>query len=210
MIDIAIEANDMINNMLVARVKQLEKIVVDMQNEKKKDDIYIEKLVKEIKQLKYKPDQTFPPSQTQVPNNNLASVHEEHLPDLRGFSLRFKALGNGACVTNCAAVHVYEDEDEGPKVKRRVNLHMADNWDSYYKNKISLPYIETIGVGEHSKTVIITSGEEMIDFLRSDDALLVYSNSQELIALSNIFNINISIFTFGGSQGGHKYVQTQT
>ena len=63
MIDIAIEANDMINNMLETRVKQLEKIVVDMQNEKKKDDIYIEKLVKEIKQLKYKPNiSTIPDS----------------------------------------------------------------------------------------------------------------------------------------------------
>ena len=40
----------------------------------------------------------------------------------------------------------------------------------------------------------------MIEFLRSDEALMVYSNSQELLAIANMFNINISIFTYGGAE----------
>ena len=72
-------------------------------------------------------------------------------------------------------------------------------------NKIALPYIETVGVGEHSRTVIITTREEMLDFLRSDDALMVYSNTQELLALSNIYNININIFSYGES--GNRWTE---
>ena len=40
----------------------------------------------------------------------------------------------------------------------------------------------------------------MLDFLRSDDSLMVYSNTQELVAMANIYNININIFTYGESE----------
>ena len=103
-------------------------------------------------------------------------------------------------MTNCAALHINEDGDEDSKVKRRVNHHIADNWEKFYKNIIALPYEETVGVGEHSETIIITTGEEMLDFLRSDDSLMVYSNTQELVAMANIYNININIFTYGESE----------
>ena len=50
-------------------------------------------------------------------------------------------------------MHVYEDEDEGPKVKERLNNHVADNWDNYYMNMIPLIYEETVGVGEHATLI---------------------------------------------------------
>ena len=67
-------------------------------------------------------------------------------------------------------------------------------------NYDSFPYEETVGLGEYSETIIITTGEEMLDFLRSDDSLMVYSNTQELVAMANIYNININIFTYGESE----------
>ena len=60
--------------------------------------------------------------------------------------MMYKALGNGACAQNCTAVHAYEDEVEGDKVKERINHHMADNWDNYYQYKFGLPYVETVGL----------------------------------------------------------------
>ena len=39
----------------------------------------------------------------------------------------------------------------------------------------------------------------MKDFLSSEEALKVYSNSQELLALANIFNISINVFTYKGN-----------
>ena len=103
--------------------------------------------------------------------------------------MRFKALANGACLTNCAAVHIYEEADEGPKVKKRVNNHIADNWDNYYQYKIALPYRETVGAGETASIIEKNTKEEMLVFLRSEEALVVYSNSQELLAIANLFKI---------------------
>ena len=59
----------------------------------------------------------------------------------------YKTLGNGRCLENSVAVHIFEDEDEGENVKKKVNHHIADNWDNFYQYKIGLPYKETFGVG---------------------------------------------------------------
>ena len=40
----------------------------------------------------------------------------------------------------------------------------------------------------------------MIDFLRSEDALKVFSNTQEIMAMANMYNITIDIFTYGGPE----------
>ena len=86
----------------------------------------------------------------------------------------FKAAPDGACLTNCFAVHAYEDTNEAMKVKKYVNHHIADNMD-YYQNKIVFPYIETVGVGSFAKNVRIETSEEMKIFLKSDEALHVYT-----------------------------------
>jgi hypothetical protein len=117
-----------------------------------------------------------------------------------------KSKANGACLENSIAVHVYEDESEGEKVKRRINHHVADNWDNYYQNKITLPYKETVGVGVDAHEVEKKTKEEMLDFLRSEEALMVYSNGQELMAMANLFNINIYIFTYKGDDGSWSEV----
>ena len=41
----------------------------------------------------------------------------------------------------------------------------------------------------------------MIDFLRSEDALSVYSNYHNVLAMSNLFKIHIHIFTYNGDNG---------
>ena len=42
----------------------------------------------------------------------------------------------------------------------------------------------------------------MVDFLRSEEAMNVFSNSHELLAMANMYNITINVFTFGGSADG--------
>ena len=41
----------------------------------------------------------------------------------------------------------------------------------------------------------------MLKFLRSEESLLVYSNSQELLAVANLFQVKIHIFTYKGKDG---------
>ena len=44
--------------------------------------------------------------------SNLRKVRPEHLPLLRGYKMVCKAIGNGACGTNCASIHTMEDDSE--------------------------------------------------------------------------------------------------
>ena len=195
MLDLEMEARAFVDTMLKNRISELENLVADMIEQKKKDQLAKSKLEKEIVELKSKHVSKV----SKIPDH-LSSVKESHLPDLRGYRMKFDANPNGACLDMCVAVHVYEDEEEGPKVKRRINNHVADNWENYYKHRIALPYIETVGVGSEARVIRKNSKEEMLDFLRSDESLMVYSNSQELLAISNLFNVNINIFTYRGDQ----------
>ena len=45
--------------------------------------------------------------------------------------------------------------------------------------------------------------EELKEFLRSDRALQVYSNMQEMQAMSNIFKLAIDVFSFGTRTGSN-------
>ena len=75
--------------------------------------------------------------------------------------------------------------------------HIADNFDTYYVNKIGLPYSETVGVGSNARQVTCNTREELLTFLRSEDSLCAYSNYQELLAICNMLNIKIHVFTYG-------------
>ena len=125
-------------------------------------------------------------------------VPEKHLPKLRGYRLRYKIKADGACVNNALAVALYEDEAEGENVKRRVLNHIVENFDNYYINKIGLPYTETFGVGEESYQVTKVTGEELKKFFMSEEALKVYANYHELLAMANLYNVKIKVFTYGG------------
>ena len=50
------------------------------------------------------------------------------------------------------------------------------------------------------------SKEEMLEFLRSEESLLAYSNGQELLAVANLFNMNIHIITNEGREGSRSGV----
>ena len=180
--DIQIEANDFINRMLQNRIEELEKELAKLKEEK------------EMAKLK---------SGTRKISKYLAPVMTAHLPKLRGYRQRYRAKPNGACLDNCLAVHVYEDENEGPRVKKRVNKHVADNWDAYYKNIIPLPFEETVGVGPNAKVIKKSTRDEMLEFLYSDESLMVYSDSQMIHAMANLYNISIFTFTYG--RGGETW-----
>ena len=136
--------------------------------------------------------------------SHLKSVNPNHLTLLKGYRMVCQAVGNGACGTNCASIHLFEDDSEEAriKLKRKINFHMADHYDQVYNNIIGLPYTETV-FGEIDQQTCSTP-EELKEFLRSDRALQVYSNFQEIQAIANIFNLAIEVFTYGtqiGSDG---------
>ena len=176
-----IEDDKSIKSLLEKRIKELETTVESLVTENK--------TLKDEKSVKNPQKDKFPPC-------HLDLVHEHHLPDLKGFKMIYRTIPNGACLENALAVHVYGDENMGPKVKEKVNNHIADYYDPFYHEKISLPYKEKVGVGKNSYVVEKKTKEELIDFLRSKESLTVYSNNQEMMAIANLFNIKIFTFTY--------------
>ena len=136
--------------------------------------------------------------------DHLSPVQDQHLDDLLG--IRMKCSGNpgGDCLSSCTTIHLSNtnDSSERKKVNRRINHHIADHFDHFYKDKIALPYSETVGVGREARQVTCSTREELLNFLRSEDSLCAYSNSQELLAICNMLNIKIHIFTYciGGNE----------
>ena len=72
---------------------------------------------------------------------------------------------------------------------------MVDHFDTYYVNKISLPYKETVGVGVNAEEVVINNEKGLKDSLRSEKSLKTYSNGHEIIAIANLFKMRVNIFT---------------
>ena len=55
----------------------------------------------------------------------------------------------------------------------------------------------SVGVGENSRQVCLTTYEELKMFLLSEESLYMYANSQvDIAALANLFNINVHIYTY--------------
>ena len=132
---------------------------------------------------------------------HLKSVNSNHLTLLKGYRMFSQSVGNGACGTNCGSMHMFEDNSEEAmiKMKRKINFHIAEHYDEIYANVIGLPYSESV-FGEVDKQTCSTP-EELKEFLRSDKALRVYSNFQEIQAMANIFNLAIEVFTYGTRTG---------
>ena len=96
-------------------------------------------------------------------------------------------------------MYIYESENKSVDVKKQVNTHIKENWNSFYQYKVCFPYITTVGVGFDAKEVRFETEKEFLSFLSSEEALHAYSDSQEAIALANIYNIDIHIFKYGFS-----------
>ena len=130
---------------------------------------------------------------------HLNPVQEKHLKDLCGLKMKCDGNPGGDCLSSCTTMHLSNTKGshQRRRVNRRINHHIADNYDTFYHNKIALPYIETVGVGSRARQVTCTTREEFLEFLRSEDSLCAYSNYQELLAICNLLNIKIHVFTYG-------------
>ena len=113
--------------------------------------------------------------------DHLSAVKEEHIKDLKGHKMKCNGNPGGDCLSSCKTIHLSntKDSSERRRVNQRINHHIADHFDTWYCNNISLPYTETVGVGSRSRQVTCTTREEFLQFLRSESSPCAYSNSQE-------------------------------
>ena len=111
----------------------------------------------------------------------------------------YQVPGNGACAPNSAAAHLFSDELFGPKLRRQMNIFMSKLWDRHYKYKTQCsdghPFIRKIGDSE----IRFTNPEELKEFLlKSEDASYMWSDSEDLCVISDMFQIRIKVITSRG------------
>ena len=87
--------------------------------------------------------------------DHLSPVQKQHLNDLYGIRMKCDGNPGGDCLSSCVTIHISntKDQHERRRVNRRINHHIADNYDTFNVNKIPLPYLETVGVGRNAKQV---------------------------------------------------------
>ena len=130
----------------------------------------------------------LPPHLKQVPDN---IKHFTNTDDII-----LKIVPDGACAPRAGAAHIFEDQDEGIRFRSVINTHIADRW-SYYSEKISFPYVREIGTS--GKNVKFQNSQEYLDFLRTNpDAAFLWSDNEELIAIANLYQIDIDIIKTKG------------
>ena len=105
----------------------------------------------------------------------------------------FCVKSDGACGSNCAAAHIFENEDEGPRFRRVINLHIADRW-GYYKNKIVFPYKREVGV--KGNWAIFQESKDFLNFISNDpEAAFLWTDSEDIHAIANLYQIEIKVIT---------------
>ena len=181
--------------LLSAKVKLLEERILILENAKKMIKSTCKEKETQVEDFISKENSV----ETFVVPPHLSKVKEEHIPSLRGYKLIYETIPDGSCLDSAFAVHVYEDPNEVVKLKKMLIRHVIENWDNHYCEFFSFPFKETVGVGKHAKEVCIANKEEMMVFLNSDDALMVYSDNEHIQAYANMFNINIHVFTYDAS-----------
>ena len=109
--------------------------------------------------------------------------------------------GNGACAPNCAAALLFGDEVFGPKLRGRMNKHLAKFFYSRYKNITQCspghPFVRKLAGGE----VSFTNPDKLINFLtKSTDAELMWCDSEDLSVIADMYQIKIKVITSRGEK----------
>ena len=105
----------------------------------------------------------------------------------------YKVKGDGACASNCVAVHIHGEEKLGQYVKRNMNEYEAEFF-PFFRQFYSWPHTEKVG----SKDVTFETEKEYIDFLKNDSSSgFLWMDHQGLQIVSNAYQMKIHILTVG-------------
>ena len=109
--------------------------------------------------------------------------------------------GDGSCAPSSASAFLFKDEVFGTQLKRKMNRFLAEHWEKKYKFKTQCsetsPFIRKIGGGGE---VSFTDPEKLLEYLRkSEYAVYMWSDSEDLAVISDMFQVKIKIITSKGA-----------
>ena len=111
----------------------------------------------------------------------------------------YEVPGDGACGPNSVAAHIFEDENEGPKLRLLLNKFMAEHWDKQYKYLTQCspetPFIRKC----KGRQIKFTDPTELTKFLKdSHDAAFMWTDSEDLKVLADMYQVRIKVITTKG------------
>ena len=139
----------------------------------------------------------YPPNVTELPENVKHLVNEG--------DLQLQVPPDGACGPNAGAAHLFKDPKYGPNFRIQMNNFLADRW-HFYKNKIVFPYVRKIGVNGDYVRFEIGEEEKFRQFLRTKRAAFLWTDSEDLHVMANMYQMQIRVITTKGPQDSHPTV----
>ena len=153
----------------------------------------------------------------------ISKTHSSHKRSATNASLRsgFKELPNrlkkhfpkdhvvlqvkpdGTCGVACGAAHIFAQASKSRQFRREINKHMVANWE-YYKNKVIFPYDRQVGVG--GKHVKFTNSLDFQNFLQTQDADSLWTDSEEIQAMCNMYQMPATVVKVSGGEDDHPSV----
>ena len=91
---------------------------------------------------------------------------------MRDIMLIFPVSSNGACLYNGVAAFLYGDEGQSSHLRKMAHEFIVMHW-WYWKYYITLPFSETVGVGNASYTVNKNTEQELFAFLQSEESQIL-------------------------------------
>ena len=160
--------------------------------QRKKDEKKRKRKEKEVS----KPD--FEKDKKNVPNIKPIPKNIAHLVN-KGDKV-YCVPGDGACGPNSISAHLFKDEVFGSKLRLKMNHFMVNHWDRKYKYKTQCseghPFSRKIGSGGK---ISFTNQNELLGFLeKSQDAAYMWTDSEDLIIVSDMFQIRIKVISTKG------------
>ena len=153
--------------------------------------------IKQQKKIMKRKLDKFPSNISELPEN------VKHLVDEGDLQLQIPP--DGACAPSAGAAHFFKDPKYGPHLRMLMNNHVYERWD-YYKEKFSFPLVRKIGVRGDSVKFEDGEEEKFRQFLRTERSAFLWSDSQDLHIMSNLYQMRIKVITTKGPQDSHPTV----
>ena len=125
--------------------------------------------------------------------------HCKHL--VKDTDVVYTVPGDGCCGPNCAAVFLFHDEAYGPRLRRKMNLFQAEHWFRRYHEITPCSPEHPFERKLKGNKISFTDPEKLLKFLKfSKDAAFMWSDSEDLAVIADLFQIRIKIITTRGSE----------
>ena len=113
----------------------------------------------------------------------------------------YSVPGDGCCGPNCAAVFLFHDEAFGPRLRRKMNLFQAEHWFRRYQEITPCSPDHPFERKLNGNKVSFTDPKKLIKFLKfSKEAAFMWSDSEDLAVIADLFQVRIKIITTRGSE----------